>query len=57
YAFSEMQLPRIDAFTDPANEASEKILLKLGFKEEGLLRDFFVEKGRFVDAKIFGQIK
>ncbi|MCL1677041.1 GNAT family N-acetyltransferase [Elizabethkingia meningoseptica] len=57
YAFSEMQLHRIDAFTDPANEASEKILLKLDFKEEGLLRDFFFEKGRFVDAKIFGLIK
>ena len=56
YAFSEMNIHRVEAFTDPDNLASERLLLKLNFKEEGLLKDFFFEKGRFVDAKIFGLV-
>ncbi len=42
YAFSEMNVHRIEAFTDPDNLASERLLLKLNFKEEGLLKDFFL---------------
>lgn len=56
FGFETMQLHRVDAFIDPANIASEKLLTSLSFKEEGLLHDFFFEKGKFVDAKIFGLI-
>lgn len=56
YGFESMRLHRIDAFTDPANIASEKLLHSLKFKDEGILRDYFFEKGKFVDAKIFGLI-
>ncbi|MBL1221663.1 GNAT family N-acetyltransferase [Chryseobacterium sp. L7] len=56
YGFESMRLHRIDAFTDPANIASEKLLHSLNFKDEGILRDYFFEKGKFVDAKIFGLI-
>ncbi|MBB6371374.1 GNAT family N-acetyltransferase [Chryseobacterium shigense] len=56
FGFESMRLHRIDAFTDPANIASEKLLHSLNFKDEGILRDYFFEKGRFVDAKIFGLI-
>lgn len=52
YGFEHMKLHRIEAFYDPANIASKKSLLKAGFKYEGLLRESFFEKGRFVDAEI-----
>ncbi|MBV8327023.1 GNAT family protein [Chryseobacterium sp.] len=56
FGFESMRLHRVDAFTDPSNIASEKLLLSISFKEEGVLRDYFFEKGKFVDAKIFGLI-
>lgn len=56
FGFSTMNLHRIEAFIDPANVSSEKLLLSLDFKEEGTMRDFFFEKGKFVDATIFGLI-
>ncbi|OMD22883.1 GNAT family N-acetyltransferase [Paenibacillus odorifer] len=52
HGFEHMKLHRIEAFYDPANIASKKSLLKAGFKYEGLLRESFFEKGRFVDAEI-----
>jgi ribosomal-protein-alanine N-acetyltransferase len=52
YGFQHMNLHRVEAFYDPANIASKKSLLKAGFKFEGLLRESFYEKGRFVDAEI-----
>ncbi|KMQ66557.1 acetyltransferase [Chryseobacterium angstadtii] len=56
FGFETMALHRVDAFIDPSNISSEKLLLSLNFKEEGMLRDYFFEKGKFVDAKIFGLI-
>lgn len=56
FGFESMRLHRVDAFTDPANISSEKLLHSLNFKDEGTLRDYFFEKGKFVDAKIFGLI-
>lgn len=56
FGLETMKLHRVEAFIDPANISSEKLLLSLGFNEEGTMRDFFFEKGKFVDAKIFGLI-
>lgn len=56
FGFESMRLHRVDAFIDPSNISSEKLLHSLNFKEEGMLRDYFFEKGKFVDAKIFGLI-
>lgn len=56
FGFEIMRLHRVEAFIDPANISSEKLLLSCGFNEEGRMRDFFFEKGKFVDAKIFGFI-
>jgi ribosomal-protein-alanine N-acetyltransferase len=56
FGFETMKLHRIEALIDPANISSEKLLLATGFKEEGTMRDFFFEKGKFVDATIFGLI-
>lgn len=50
-------LNRIQGDTIPGNNASEAVLLKLGFKEEGLLRESGFWKGRFHDLKCYGLIR
>lgn len=57
YGFSELELNRIEAFIDPANIASRKLLGKVGLVSEGILRDYFFEKGRFVEAEMFALLK
>lgn len=56
FGFETMGLHRVEAFIDPSNISSEKLLQSLHFNEEGTMRDYFFEKGKFVDAKIFGLI-
>lgn len=48
---------RIQADTVPGNNASEALLIKLGFKEEGLRRESGYWKGQFHDLKCFGLLK
>lgn len=52
-----MKILRIEAFIDPSNVSSRRLLEKVGFKEEGLLRECFYEKNRFVYAVIFAILK
>ncbi|WP_330744802.1 GNAT family N-acetyltransferase [Chryseobacterium sp. CP-77] len=56
YGFESMRLHRVDAFIDPSNISSERLLSSLNFSKEGTLKDYFFEKGKFVDATIFGLI-
>ncbi len=56
YGRDALRLRRIEAFIDPINESSGKILEKVGMQSEGVLRDYFFEKGRFVDAEIYAKI-
>lgn len=39
-------------FADPKNHASRALLNKCRLKTEGVLRDYFFEKERFVDAEL-----
>lgn len=50
-------LNRIQADTVPGNWASESLLLKVGFKEEGLRRESGFWKNQFHDLKCFGLVK
>lgn len=50
-------LHRIQADTFPGNVASEKVLQKLGFKEEGVRRESIYVKGKYADMKCFGILK
>lgn len=50
-------LHRIQADTIPGNIASEKVLLKLGFKEEGVRRGSAYLRGAYHDMKCFGLLK
>lgn len=51
------KLNRIQGDTVPGNIASESLLLKVGFKEEGIRRQSGYWKNQFHDLKCFGLIK
>lgn len=57
YCFEELALYRIAAVTFPENEASFKLLLKLGFQKEGLLRGYIFQNEKSNDAFIFSLIR
>lgn len=56
YGFEILKLHRIEAFIDPCNHASRRLLQKNGLEVEGILRDYFYEKERFVDAEMLSII-
>ena len=49
FGFAVMGLNRIEALVYPENVGSHKALEKLGFKEEGLLREYAYFRERFQD--------
>ena len=55
--FDQMRLNRIDALVYTENERSIRLLQKLGFMREGLLRDYFHQDGKFHDHYIFSLLK
>jgi ribosomal-protein-alanine N-acetyltransferase len=50
------RLNRIDAWTLPGNDASDRVLEKSGFCHEGTLRQKAWFKGAFHDFRVFGRI-
>ena len=57
FGLTKMGLHRIEAIVDPTNEASANLLRKVGFTEEGFLRQRFYDNGRFVDDWFFSILK
>lgn len=57
YSFEELGLYRMGAVTYPANEASNSMLTKLGFKQEGVLRGYLFQRGTSHDALIFSMLE
>ncbi|GAC1369524.1 MAG: GNAT family N-acetyltransferase [Ktedonobacteraceae bacterium] len=57
YGFTELELHRVEAIIDIANERSKALLLKLGFTYEGNLRQRYAFHGRFEDEHYFGLLK
>jgi ribosomal-protein-alanine N-acetyltransferase len=55
--FERMKLNRIDALVYIDNPRSSGLLKKLGFKQEGILRDYFYLNGTFYDHEIFSLLK
>lgn len=51
--FQDLSIQRIEAFVDPDNLASQKVLEKCGFKREGYLRNYIVHKGVLRDRWLF----
>lgn len=56
WGFRSLGLHRIEADVDPRNAASRRLLLALGFRSEGLLRQRFLVDGQAADSEIFGML-
>jgi [ribosomal protein S5]-alanine N-acetyltransferase len=57
YGFAVMQLNRIEAVVDPGNARCLGLLKRVGFKEEGLLREYEREEKGFVDLVMLSLLK
>jgi RimJ/RimL family protein N-acetyltransferase len=45
---------RLEAQIDPRNTASAKVLERLGFRQEGFLRERWILRGEVSDGGIYG---
>jgi ribosomal-protein-alanine N-acetyltransferase len=57
YLFDLHNIQRIQLTLMPANQASRRVAEKCGFKSEGILRQSFFQKGRFVDLELFSLLR
>ncbi|AOZ90999.1 GNAT family N-acetyltransferase [Paenibacillus crassostreae] len=57
FGFLTMKVNKIEAKVEPENEASIRLMYKLGFHKEGVLRQHEFEKGKYVDLAIFSKLK
>lgn len=57
HAFDGLGLNRIEADTDPQNLAAIKLLERLGFQREGVLRQRWITNGRKSDAALYGLLR
>lgn len=53
FGFDVMKLNRIQAKAEIDNIGSQKVLKRIGMKEEGTLRQFIFQKGKYRDYKMF----
>ncbi len=49
YGFRALGLNRIEAHVAPENTASQQVVQRLGFRREGIAREFEFVNGRFLD--------
>lgn len=57
YGFNHFQLNRIEALVVPGNVASARVLEKVGFRREGVLREYGFWKNRFWDLEMFALLQ
>ncbi len=57
FGFEQMELHRIEALIEPHNQPSLKLVKKLGFQEEGLLRQHYLKDRVFEDSVMFALLK
>ena len=58
FGFRKMKLNRIEVYIMPRNKRSIKMIKRLGFKREGLLRQrYFDEHGNFADDILFSMLR
>ncbi|NGZ75100.1 GNAT family N-acetyltransferase [Saccharibacillus alkalitolerans] len=56
FGFGPLRANKIEARVDPDNSASVRLMDKLGFVREGLLRQHEFEKGRYVDLAAYSML-
>jgi RimJ/RimL family protein N-acetyltransferase len=57
YSFNELNLHRLEADVDPRNAASIRTLEKLGFRQEGYLRERWLVGGGIQDSLFYGLLR
>lgn len=57
FAFERLALHRIEAACLPANQASQALLRKIGFQEEGFSRQYLRINGRWQDHRLFAVLQ
>lgn len=57
YGFDVLGLTRIGAVVFIENEASNQLLTKVGFKKEGVLRDYIVQNNSSHDTYVYSLLK
>ena len=57
YAFQRLGLHRVEAACLPDNEASRRLLLKVGFHEEGYAREYLRINGSWRDHQLFAILR
>jgi RimJ/RimL family protein N-acetyltransferase len=57
HAFGPLNLHRIEADVDPRNEASLRLLERLGFRREGYLRERYFKDGEIQDSVLLGLLR
>ncbi len=55
--FDDLSIVRIEAFVDPKNKASVRVLEKSGMKNEGYLEKYLVHRDRVCDRFIFAKTR
>ena len=57
FAFDHLRLHRVEAATLPHNTASQGVLRKSGFREEGLARSYLKIDGKWQDHRLFALLR
>lgn len=57
YGYEQMNFQRIEALIEPPNHASQKLVEKLGFIREGLLRSYEFTNNKFDDLYMYSLLK
>jgi len=57
FAFDTLELHRLEADVDPRNDVSRRCLARLGFREEGYLRERYHLYGEIQDAVLYGLLR
>jgi ribosomal-protein-alanine N-acetyltransferase len=57
FGFVEMDLNRVEATTHTENERSQRVLTKLGFRREGILREYYCRDGIYNDQVLFSLLR
>jgi [ribosomal protein S5]-alanine N-acetyltransferase len=56
FALQTLKLHRVEALVEPSNGPSWRVLERIGMTREGLLRDYLMDRDRWVDAYIYATV-
>ncbi len=57
FGFNELKLNSIEAVIAPDNIASQRVVLKNNFEQEGFFKEYEYYEGRFLDIQIYSLLK